>query len=97
MSPRDGRRRVLSREERTLWAAVTKATGQPPEPPRSDIESPDEHEDWWRARGPTETEVRVRDLQLTEREQDLHSWVQHAAIAHDAPPTGQAPEDGIGK
>ena len=25
MSPRDGRRRVLSREERTLWAAVTKA------------------------------------------------------------------------
>lgn len=25
MSPRDGRRRVLSREERTLWAAFTKA------------------------------------------------------------------------
>lgn len=37
--------REIEEERRLRRAAVTKATGQPPEPPRSDTGSPDEHED----------------------------------------------------
>jgi hypothetical protein len=37
--------REIEEERRLRRAAVTKATGQPPEPPRSDTTSPDEHED----------------------------------------------------
>ena len=56
--------REIEEERRLRRAAVTKATGQPPEPPRSDTESPDEHEDEDAPARRMEQQVLWVDLQI---------------------------------